>query len=199
MKNLLTIMALIAFIFIFVGLMPVHGEAELYDSVLRLHVLANSDSEEDQALKLKVRDSILEASATIMQNCKTREDATAAITAAIPTLTSAASETIKREGFDYHVHIELCEESYPTKSYESFCFPSGNYLSLRIIIGEGEGQNWWCVMYPPLCVGAATDRKKATSLWNNNQKKLVQGGDRYVVKFKVVEWAQKALGIFRRK
>ena len=70
---------------------------------------------------------------------------------------------------------------------------------MQIGIGEAEGQNWWCVMYPPLCVGAATDRKKATSLWNNNQKKLVENGDRYVVKFKVVEWAQKVFSKFLQK
>lgn len=194
MKNLLTIMALIAFIFIFVGLMPVHGEAELYDSVLRLHVLANSDSEEDQALKLKVRDSILEASATIMQNCETREDATAAITTAIPTLTSAASETIKREGFDYPVHIELCEESYPTKSYESFCFPSGSYMSLRVLIGDAEGQNWWCVLFPPLCLSAATDQSEAEDAFiavglTGDQYKIITETDSptYQVRFKILE------------
>ena len=91
MKNLLTVIALIAFIFIFVGLMPVHGEAEVYDSVLRLHVLANSDTDEDQALKLRVRDTVLSESASIMEDCRTREDAIEAISAAIPTLTSAAS------------------------------------------------------------------------------------------------------------
>ena len=194
MKNLLTITAVIAFIFIFIGLMPVHGEAEVYDSVLRLHVLANSDTDEDQALKLKVRDSILSASAPIMEGCETREEAIAALTAAIPTLTSAASETIQREGFDYPVRIELCEEDYPTKSYESFCFPSGEYLSLRVLIGDAAGQNWWCVLFPPLCLSAATDQSDAEEAFiavglTDDQYKIITETDSptYQVRFKILE------------
>ena len=80
---------------------------------------------------------------------------------------------------------------------DTVTLPAGIYDAVRLSIGEGEGQNWWCVMYPPLCVGAATDRKQATSLWSDPQRKLVEGGDRYVVKFKVAEWAQRALSWFR--
>ena len=199
MKNLLTITAVIAFIFIFIGLMPVHGEAEVYDSVLRLHVLANSDTDEDQALKLKVRDSILSASAPIMEGCETREEAIAALTAAIPTLTSAASETIQREGFDYPVRIELCEEDYPTKSYESFCFPSGEYLSLRVLIGDAAGQNWWCVLFPPLCLSAATDQSDAEEAFiavglTDDQYKIITETDSptYQVRFKILETIEDA-------
>ena len=199
MKNLLTITAVIAFIFIFIGLMPVHGEAEVYDSVLRLHVLANSDTDEDQALKLKVRDSILSASAPIMEGCETREEAIAALTAAIPTLTSAASETIQREGFDYPVRIELCEEEYPTKSYESFCFPSGEYLSLRVLIGDAAGQNWWCVLFPPLCLSAATDQTDAEEAFiavglTDDQYKIITETDSptYQVRFKILETIEDA-------
>ena len=199
MKNLLTITAVIAFIFIFIGLMPVHGEAELYDSVLRLHVLANSDTDEDQALKLKVRDSILSASAPIMEGCETREEAIAALTSAIPTLTSAASETIRHEGFDYPVRIELCEEDYPTKSYESFCFPSGEYLSLRVLIGDAAGQNWWCVLFPPLCLSAATDQRDAEEAFiavglTDDQYKIITETDSptYQVRFKILETIEDA-------
>ncbi len=199
MKNLLTITAVIAFIFIFIGLMPVHGEAEVYDSVLRLHVLANSDTDEDQALKLKVRDSILSASAPIMEGCETREEAIAALTSAIPTLTSAASETIQREGFDYPVRIELCEEDYPTKSYESFCFPAGEYLSLRVLIGDAAGQNWWCVLFPPLCLSAATDQTDAEEAFiavglTDDQYKIITETDSptYQVRFKILETIEDA-------
>lgn len=199
MKNLLTITAVIAFIFIFIGLMPVHGEAEVYDSVLRLHVLANSDTDEDQALKLKVRDSILSASAPIMEGCETREDAIAALTSAIPTLTSAASETIQLEGFDYPVRIELCEEDYPTKNYEAFCFPSGEYLSLRVLIGDAAGQNWWCVLFPPLCLSAATDQRDAEEAFiavglTDDQYKIITETDSptYQVRFKILETIEDA-------
>jgi len=162
-------------------------------------VLANSDTDEDQALKLKVRDSILSASAPIMEGCETREEAIAALTSAIPTLTSAASETIQREGFDYPVRIELCEEDYPTKSYESFCFPSGEYLSLRVLIGDAAGQNWWCVLFPPLCLSAATDQTDAEEAFiavglTDDQYKIIIETDSptYQVRFKILETIEDA-------
>jgi len=161
MKNLLTITVCLAVILIFIGLMPVHGENEIYDSVLRLHVLANSDSEEDQALKLRVRDAILASSAEIFEGCSTKEKAIEKINSAIPALTQTAKNTISEAGYDYTVRIELSEEEYPTRNYESFCFPSGSYTSLRVLIGEAEGQNWWCVLFPPLCLSAATEKSAA--------------------------------------
>ena len=85
----------------------------------------------------------------------------------------------------------------PRGLYDTLTLPAGTYDAVRLQIGAGEGQNWWCVMYPPLCVGAATDRKQATSLWSDNQQELVKNGDRYVVKFKVVEWVQNLLSKFR--
>ncbi len=194
MKNLFTIVALIAFIFIFVALLPVHGEGEIYDSVLRLHVLANSDSQEDQALKLKVRDRILKEAAPIMEGASTREGAITAISGAIPALTDAARATVIEEGFDYEVRIELCEEEYPTKNYESFCFPSGEYLSLRVLIGDAEGQNWWCVLFPPLCLSAATDTASAEDAFiavglTDDQYKIITETDSttYQVRFKILE------------
>lgn len=143
-------------IFLFLGLMPVHGEAEIYDSVLRLHVIANSDSEEDQQLKLKVRDKIIESGKEIFSECHTKSEAVSKIEENITTLEHIAAQAIRESGYSYSVRIELDEEEYPTKSYESFCFPSGNYLSLRVIIGDGDGENWWCVLFPPMCISAAT-------------------------------------------
>lgn len=143
-------------IFLFLGLMPVHGENEIYESVVRLHVLANSDSEEDQALKLKVRDAILSEGEDIFTDCKSKDEAVAYIEENKDRLTNIARTVIENEGYSYSVSIEIGEEEYPTRSYESVCFPAGSYTSLRVIIGEGEGQNWWCVLYPPMCLSAAT-------------------------------------------
>ena len=154
MKNLLSITVCIVFIFIILGALPIHGEEEVYDSVLRLHVLANSDSEEDQALKLVVRDAILKESAPLLENAETREDAARIISENIDILTETAKRTVEQEGYDYDVTITLLEEEYPTKNYEALCFPSGNYLSLKVCIGDAEGQNWWCVLFPPLCLSA---------------------------------------------
>ena len=194
MKKLFTLIAVVVFIFIFIGLMPIHGESEIYDSVLRLHVLANSDSEEDQALKLRVRDSILARSAELLADCNTREEAIEVINASREDLLEAAKNTVQDEGYDYPVRIELCEEEYPTRSYESMCFPSGEYLSLRVLIGDAEGQNWWCVLFPPLCLSAATERAAAEDAFisvglTDDQYKIITETDTpaYQVRFKILE------------
>ena len=199
MKNLLAIVACIVFIFIIIGLMPVHGEAEIYDSVVRLHVLANSDSEEDQALKLKVRDSVLACSREILEDCESRENAIQAINANIDKLEDAAEQTVKDEGYVYSVIVELGEEEYPTKNYESFCFPSGSYVSLRVLIGDAEGQNWWCVLFPPLCLSAATDKSSAEDAFiavglTQEQYKVITETDdtTYEVRFKILEGIEDA-------
>lgn len=177
-----------------------HGTCEsVREEVVRLHILANSDSAEDQALKLKVRDAILEASADWQEVAATPEEALALAESRLPQLQAVAEQTIAAEGYDYPVTARVCRMYFTTRQYDTLTLPAGMYDAVQIGIGEAEGQNWWCVMYPPLCVGAATDRKKATSLWNNNQKKLVENGDRYVVKFKAVEWAQKVFSKFLQK
>ena len=177
-----------------------HGTCEgVRNNVVRLHILANSDSAEDQALKLKVRDAILEASADWQEIAATPEEALALAESRLPELQAVAQAVVAEEGYTYPVTAEVCRMYFTTRQYDTVTLPAGMYDAVRIAIGEAEGQNWWCVMYPPLCVGAATDRKQATSLWSDNQKKLVEGGDRSVAKFKVVEWAQTAAVLFRQK
>ena len=194
MKNLLAIAACIIFVVIVIGLLPVHGEAEIYDSVVRLHVLANSDSAEDQELKLKVRDSVLSASGDILEGCETREAAIAAISSNLESLEKIAEQTVREAGYDYGVRVELVEEGYPTKNYEAFCFPAGDYLSLRVLIGDAEGQNWWCVLFPPLCLSAATDKSSAedaviaVGLTSEQYKVITETDDTtYEVRFKILE------------
>ncbi len=148
---LVTLMAL--------SFLPVHGEREVYDTVVRLHVLANSDSEEDQALKLSVRDAVLEAAAPLVEGCTTQSEAVEALTAHLSDLESAALAVVRAEGYPYAVTVLLGEEDYPTRVYESCAFPAGEYVSLRVLIGEGEGQNWWCCLFPPLCLSAATAKE----------------------------------------
>ena len=209
MKNLLTVAVCLAFILIFIGLMPIHGEAEIYDSVVRLHVLANSDTEEDQALKLKVRDSILAASSKLLEGCTTREDAIRIIEKNSDVLEKSAKDTIEAAGYDYPVRIELGEEEYPTKNYESCCFPSGSYVSLRVMIGEAEGQNWWCVLFPPLCLSAATEKSETEDAFiavgfSEEQYKIITETDdtTYEVRFKIletIEGTKNSIGAFFRK
>ena len=143
-------------LFIFVGLLPVHGETRIYNNVLRLHVLANSDSREDQELKLKVRDAVLSCADGLFIDADSRDEALRLTEEHLSLLTEAAQKAITDAGRSDPVRLELGEEIYPTKNYEACCFPAGKYASLRVVIGEGKGQNWWCVLFPPMCVSASS-------------------------------------------
>ncbi len=205
MNKLLTVAVCLAFIFIFIGLMPIHGEAKIYDSVIRLHVLANSDSEEDQALKLSVRDAILAEAGGIIPEGASREEAISAITANIGRLEAIAAEQIQKEGYEYPVTIELGDEEYPTRNYEGMCFPSGSYLSLRVMIGAAEGQNWWCVLFPPLCLSAASEKQSNEDAFisvglSEEQYKIITETDntKYEVRFKILESIESAYRGFKK-
>jgi len=130
-------------------------QEELGRKVIRLHVIANSDSPEDQALKLRVRDRVLARAQEILEQSADMEQAEQALTAALPELTREARETLAAEGCAQPVQARLEPAEFPTKDYDGFSLPAGKYLALRVIIGEGRGQNWWCVVFPPLCTAAA--------------------------------------------
>ncbi len=197
MKKLAVIAALILIISIFIGTyFPIHGEAELYDKVLRLHVLANSDSSEDQALKLKVRDAVIEYLTPQAENCSGLSEMKTVVESSIGEITETAENVIKNEGYDYPVSVTLGFEEYPTRNYESMCFPSGEYLSLRVMIGNAEGQNWWCVLFPPLCLGAAENKTKKenedafiSAGLTDDQYKIVTETEntKYRARFKILE------------
>ncbi|MBO5883978.1 MAG: stage II sporulation protein R [Clostridia bacterium] len=196
-KKLLTVFLSLSAIFIFIGIMPVHGENEIYDSVVRLHVLANSDSEEDQALKLKVRDSVLELTTSLVENCSSSSEAEKILAKNLDKLKEKASATIDAEGFDYSVEVTLGNEDYPTRDYGELCFPSGSYTSLRILIGDAEGQNWWCVLFPPLCMSAATkEQEDAIQVgFTGEEYKIITDTDKgsYKLRFKILEAIDDAL------
>lgn len=186
-------------LFLIVGLMPVHGEAKIYDSVVRLHVLANSDSEEDQALKLEVRDAILEVTTPLLKNCSDRDEAETVLRDHLEEIVAVAQKTVRDAGHGETVTAVFDEESYPERTYDSFCFPSGTYLSLRVMIGEGEGHNWWCCLFPPVCRAAASvSQKDAEDAFISvgltpDQYKIITETDStvYKVRFKVLEIIQK--------
>ena len=193
---LLIVLALLALALAF---LPVHGEEKIYDTVVRLHVLANSDSEEDQALKLKVRDGVLAAAEPILTGVTTREEAIARLTEAMPRLEEAAAAVITAAGRNDPVAVTLGEESYPTRVYESCAFPAGTYVSLRVCIGEAAGKNWWCVLFPPLCLSSAT--KEAEDAFvdvglSKEQYGIITetGKARYRVRFKILELVESWFG-----
>ncbi len=153
---LITASVLTALIVVGTAILPVHGEEQIYDAVIRLHVLANSDSEKDQALKMQVRDAVLIEASEALEGCADRGEAAARLTDLLPHLTQAAKQRLQDLGCEDEVTVTLSKEPYPTRNYESFCFPAGEYLSLRVMIGQAQGQNFWCVLFPPLCMSAAT-------------------------------------------
>ncbi len=195
-KKLLICTIAILALSLFVGLFPVHGEEAIYDTVVRLHIVANSDSVEDQALKLQVRDSIIGIVTPAVEACKTQAEAISSIEAVMGEIESAARETIEENGYSYPVSVELGREYYPTKNYESCAFPEGNYVSLRVLIGESAGQNWWCCLFPPLCLSAATPDDESSNEdafisvgLTSDQYKLVTETEnpKYKVRFKILE------------
>ena len=166
-------------------------QAQLADSVLRLHVLANSDSQADQQLKEKVRDRVLAEAAPLLEGVTDREQAEDLLAASLQTLADAGAETVAAEGYDYPVTVSLEQTWFPTREYEDFSLPAGTYSALRVVIGEGEGHNWWCVVFPPLCLGAVSESVETTAAMaglSEDEISLITGEDEgYVVKFKLVE------------
>ncbi len=162
----------------------------LAQKVIRLHVVANSDSAEDQALKLKVRDAVLQEGALRLTGLD-RDQALEALSEALPELGQVAADTVAGEGYDYPVRVSLGEDAFPTKRYRDFALPAGDYTALRVELGEGSGQNWWCVVFPPLCLGSVSETAAETlaeSGLTGDQVSLVTGEtEGYVVKFKAME------------
>lgn len=124
---------------------------EIKDEIIRFHVLANSDSEEDQELKLKVRDAVIEYVYKDLQNSESIDDSRQYLLDNQNKIEQIAKEVIINSGYDYKITISLSKENFPDKMYGDILFPQGEYEAFRILIGEAEGQNWWCVMFPPLC------------------------------------------------
>ena len=195
-KKLLICTFIILAIALVAGLFPVHGESEIYDTVVRLHVLANSDSDEDQALKLKVRDRVIEVVTPAIEGCRSQSEAIAAIGGITDEIDAVAREVVESEGYEYTVSIRIGEEYYPTKTYESCAFPEGTYVSLRVVIGEGEGENWWCCLFPPLCLGAASENSQKSNedafisvgLTGDQYKVITEtNAPKYRIRFKFLE------------
>ncbi len=129
----------------------IRGKGKIYDSVIRLHVLANSNSNEDQELKLKVRDKIVALTSSMFRDCKDIDSARAIANQNKDILLEAATHTVRQNGYNYDVDIQMNTEAYPVRYYGDFVFPAGEYFSVRIGIGKAEGKNWWCVLFPPMC------------------------------------------------
>lgn len=176
---------------LFMGAWLDREQAALADSVIRLHVIANSDSRDDQALKLQVRDRILTEAAALYQPGDDLAQVRRSMENNLALLAQAGREVVEEQGYDYPVSASLERTWFPTKKYTDFALPAGNYTALRIVVGEGKGENWWCVAFPPLCLGSVSETVDEAATAGNftpGQAALITGeSGGYVVKFKAIE------------
>lgn len=155
--------------------------------IVRLHVLANSDTPEDQALKRKVRDAVIDYLKPGMATSANRSEAEAILRRQIPMIEEIAQQVVRSNGFDYMVRVELGQHLFPVKTYGNLALPAGNYQALRVLIGEAEGQNWWCVLFPPLCfVDASNGLAVSEQTRQINEEISRQAGPE--IRFKLWEW-----------
>lgn len=194
MKGLTIFTCLVLAVCCLCSFLPLSDEAEIYDNTLRLHVIANSDSGHDQEIKLLVRDEVLSLIDSLVSEAENIEDAENIIKENIDKIRDKSRDTLVALGESKSVSVTLSSEYYPTRSYEDFSLPAGEYMSLRIMIGEANGQNWWCVLYPELCIsGAKTGETLVKTGFSKDQIDILTGGEKpeYKLKFKFLEIFEK--------
>lgn len=199
--------AAIAVLFLFTDVLMVfyrRGVAEqrrqqdIAEEILRLHVVANSDSEEDQALKMEVKESIVTYLRGIMGDAKSVEEARLEIQKRLPEIEDLAREKMKMEGYDYEADAVLGKCYFPVKEYGDMTFPAGEYEALKVNLGKSAGKNWWCVMYPTLCfvdstyqiVPETSKEKLKENLTEEEYNSLLDGGDNVQYSSRIIEWIQ---------
>lgn len=204
-KKLNFIFILTILVFIYIALLSFNYSkaisSNLLDSVFRLHIIANSDSSADQELKLKVRDNIINYMNTLTSSSSDKKDVISMVNNHLDSFKEIALNTIKENGYNYDVNIEIGNFHFPTKSYGDISFPAGNYDALKIEIGDAIGQNWWCVLFPPLCfvnssTGVVPDDSKNTLKENINSEsyEIISEGNKsnntsdIKIKFKIIEF-----------
>lgn len=205
-KKLNFIFILTILVFIYIALLSFNYSkavsSNLSDSVFRLHIIANSDSSEDQELKLKVRDNIINYMNTLTSSSSDKKDVISMVNNHLDSFKEIALNTIKENGYNYDVNIEIGNFNFPTKTYGDISFPAGNYDALKIEIGDAIGQNWWCVLFPPLCfvnssTGVVPDDSKNTLKENINSEsyEIISEGNNsndntsdIKIKFKIIEF-----------
>lgn len=181
----------LVFVFMFSYIAPfIETSENISDQVFRLHILANSDSTEDQQLKLKVRDEILKKGETVFASSNSLEETIELCKDNIALFQQTAEQCLKDNGSDYDVKVYVDKEYFNTREYDEITLPSGIYNALKIEIGQGKGHNWWCVMFPAICLSSVTDDELNKYL-SEDEQKLVNSESKYEVRFKIVEIYEK--------
>jgi len=172
-----------------IAAVPTEKEGAIYEDTVRLHILANSDEKADQRLKLEIRDLVLEKYGDILSMAKDKQDAVANLEELIPEIKADVDKWITMLGMNYSSSVELGVEWYDTREYEDFTLPKGYYTSLRIMLGKAEGKNWWCVMFPPLCLDIATEESPSDDalLGYTDEEAILISTGKYNLKFKLLE------------
>ena len=157
------------------------------EEVLRLHILANSDSDADQKLKLRVRDRVLAETGELFSGAESLEKAQSLARDNLQKIEAAAKDEISKSGFDYDVSAGLCRMYFETRHYDGYTLPAGMYDAVRVEIGSAEGKNWWCVMFPPICLGSAMDKDELEKVLSESGEDVITGTQKYKAKFFIVE------------
>ncbi len=196
MKKLFLPIFAVLFATLIMATIPTEAEAAIYDDTIRLHILAPTDSDADQKLKLEIRDELLKKYGSELKAFKDIDSAKGKISELLPEIEAFLKNEVRRRGYDYSVAVTLTEEWYETREYESFQLPEGRYCSLRVIIGKGEGKNWWCVMFPPLCLDIATEKAPSDDGLIDYTKEEINliTNQKYNPKFKILELLSNAFG-----
>lgn len=211
-KNILTIFIVLFLLFIFIIICANSYvsavSSNISSSVFRLHVIANSDSDEDQNLKYIVRDKILDYMNSLVDtNISSKEETMKIVSENLENFKSIAQDTVYENGYDYEVNVEIGNFTFPTKTYGDIALPAGYYDALRVTIGSAEGKNWWCVMFPPLCFvdvssGVVPEDSKETleESLSDEEYELISGSStEFEVKFKFVEFFENFKNTFAQK
>lgn len=173
----------------------------LSEDVIRLHVVAASDSEEDQAVKLEIRDAVVEKLNSVMDELPTAADAKAFLLDHLDEIEETANAVLEKAGFSDTVTVSLDREAFETRVYDTFTLPAGVYESLRIVVGEGEGQNWWCVVFPSLCVPETTDdfaSAAVSSGFSESLTETVSNEEGYEIRFFILDCLGRLQNLFHR-
>ena len=171
------------------------------EGVVRLHIIAESDSSEDQRLKLLVRDAILEKSSGLFGSGESKQDSLASISESLDEIKLTAKGVLRENGCGAEVDCKLVRMYFPTRVYKDFTMPPGYYDALRISIGSAQGKNWWCVMYPPLCIPSACEITELSEAdgFTEEELEMLTNPEEYEVKFKCVELAEKLREYFEKR
>ncbi|MBQ6540788.1 MAG: stage II sporulation protein R [Oscillospiraceae bacterium] len=164
------------------------GQQEmLSEKLIRLHVVADSDDERDQEVKLLVRDAVTEKLGAMLSGVTARDEAYNIIDSNLCAISETANSVLSGVSPGDQASVTLTQESFPTRYYDTFTLPAGKYTSLKVVIGEGRGRNWWCVVFPPLCTAAASDLPAAESFSEDEIRLITDGGGSTVIKFRTLE------------